>query len=136
MCQHCTEWSGLGVIDVLAGTLDLPEADRGTVRSWYERHWSFFRVLRWHEERGEVKCITVRNLVTGQPYVIRMNMTQCPFIPGMVVYGALTFWPVNPFRKRRSNSSLRRTYPTARSGWVRMSCWQHCSPSASRPTAK
>lgn len=25
-------------------------------------------------------------------------------------------WPVNPFRKRRSNPSLRMTYPTARSG--------------------
>src|SRR5579872_1663311 len=90
--QQCTEWSGLGVIDVLAGALDLSEEDRATLRSWYERHWSFFRVLQWQEEGGEVKCITAHNLVNGRPYVIRMNTGQCPFTPGMVVYGALTPW--------------------------------------------
>jgi hypothetical protein len=92
ICRHCTEWAGLGVIDVLAGTLDLPEADRATLRSWYERHRSFFRVLSWQEEGGEVKCITARNLVNSQPYLIRMNIDRCPFTPGMVVYGALTPW--------------------------------------------
>ncbi|HOW68921.1 MAG TPA: DUF3843 family protein [Candidatus Paceibacterota bacterium] len=92
VCQHCTEWSGLGVIDVLAGTLDLPEGDRATLRSWYERHWSFFRVLTRHEEAGEVKYITALNLVNRHPYVIRMDTNQCPFTPGMVIYGALTPW--------------------------------------------
>lgn len=42
------------MIDVLAGALDLPEADRCTLRTWYERHRSFFRVLEWHEEGEEV----------------------------------------------------------------------------------
>jgi hypothetical protein len=92
VCQHCTDWSGLGAIDVLAGTLDLPEPDRATLRTWYERHWSFFRVLTCHQEGEEVKCITARNVVNGQPYTIRMNMARCPFTPGMVVYGALTPW--------------------------------------------
>jgi hypothetical protein len=92
VCGHCTEWSGLGVIDVLSGTLDLPEQDRVTLRTWYERHRSFFRVLARHEEGGEVKTITARNVVNGQPYTIRMNMPDCPFEPGMVVYGALTPW--------------------------------------------
>ncbi|PWU18514.1 MAG: hypothetical protein C5B50_09005 [Verrucomicrobia bacterium] len=92
VCAHCTEWAGLGAIDVLAGALDLPERDRATLRSWYERHRSFFRVLSRHEEGGEVKTITARNLVNGCPYTIRMNVGQCPFLPGMVVYGALTPW--------------------------------------------
>jgi hypothetical protein len=92
VCQHCTEWSGLGVIDVLAGTLDLPEADRSTLRSWYERHRSFFRVLEWCQEGEEVTFITVRNLVNGQPYRVRMNTAHCPFSPGAVVYGAVTPW--------------------------------------------
>ena len=92
VCQHCTEWSGLGVIDVLAGTLNLPAEDKATLRTWYERHWSFFRVLTRHEEGDEVKFITARNLVNGQPYTIRMNMAGCPFTPGMVVYGAVTPW--------------------------------------------
>ena len=92
VCQHCTEWSGLGVIDVLAGTLNVPAEDKATLRTWYERHWSFFRVLTRHEEGDEVKFITARNLVNGQPYTIRMNMAACPFTPGMVVYGAVTPW--------------------------------------------
>jgi len=28
VCQHCTEWSGLGVIDVLAGALELPDEEQ------------------------------------------------------------------------------------------------------------
>jgi len=92
VCGHCTEWAGLGVIDVLAGALDLPESDRATLRTWYERHRSFFRVLGRHEEEGELKTITARNLVNGQPYAVRMNIAGCPFETGMVVYGALTPW--------------------------------------------
>ena len=92
VCAHCTEWAGLGVIDVLAGALDLLESDRATLRTWYERHRSFFRVLARHEADGEIKTLTARNLVNGQPYTIRMNAANCPFEPGMVVYGALTPW--------------------------------------------
>jgi hypothetical protein len=94
ICQHCTSWSGLGVIDVLAGILDLTEAERDTLRTWYERHTSFYRVLTRQEEAGEVKWISARNLVNGQPYIIRMNMdlAACPFKPGLVVFGALTPW--------------------------------------------
>lgn len=92
VCAHCTEWAGLGVIDVLAVALDLPETDRATLRSWHEQHRSFFRVLTRHEEGGEVKTITARNMVNGQPYTVRMNAADCPFAPGMVVYGALTPW--------------------------------------------
>ena len=92
VCGHCTEWSGLGVIDVLAAALDLPEADRATLRTWHERHRSFYRVLARHEEGGEVKFITARNVVNGQPYTIRMNIAGCPFEPGMMVQGALTPW--------------------------------------------
>ncbi len=92
ICQHCTEWSGLGVIDVLAGILNVPAGDKATLRTWYERHWSFFRVLTRQQEGDEVKFITVRNLVNGQPYAIRVNTTACPFTLGMVVYGAVTPW--------------------------------------------
>ena len=94
VCQHCTVWAGLGVIDVLAGALDLAEAERDTLRTWYERHAAVYRVLAWQEEAGEVKCITARNVVNGQPYQIRMNAdpAACPFKPGMMVFGALTPW--------------------------------------------
>jgi len=92
ICQHCTEWSGLGVIDVLAGALEVPAEDRVTLRTWYERHTSLFRVLTRNEAQAEVKFITARNLVNDQPYTIRMNMPACPFMPGMVVSGAVTPW--------------------------------------------
>ena len=92
VCERCTEWSGLGVVDVLAGTLDLSAEDRATLRTWHERHTSFFRVLAREEDGNELKFITARNLVNGQPYTIRMNMPTCPFMPGMVVSGALTPW--------------------------------------------
>jgi hypothetical protein len=78
VCAQCTEWAGLGVVDVLAGTLDLPEVDRATLRMWHERHCSFSRVLTREEENGEVKTITVRNIVNDRPYTIRMNVgTGC-----------------------------------------------------------
>ena len=39
-----------------------------------------------------MKFITARNAVNGQPYKIRMNMADCPFESGLVVFGALTPW--------------------------------------------
>jgi hypothetical protein len=92
VCGYCTAWAGMGVIDVLAAAIDLPELDRATLRTWYERHRSFFRVLTKSEEGGEVKFITARNVVNGKPYAIRMNMANCPFEPGLMVYGAVTPW--------------------------------------------
>jgi hypothetical protein len=92
VCQHCTEWSGLGVADVLAGALELSAADHATLRTWHERHLSFFRVLTRHENGDELEFITARNLVNGQPYTIRMNMSDGVFMPGMVVSGAVTPW--------------------------------------------
>jgi hypothetical protein len=94
ICQHCTLWAGMGVIDVLAGALDLTEAERDTLRTWYERHTSVYRVLARQEEGGEIKCITGRNVVNGQPYSIRMNvgLAACPHKPGDMVFGSLTPW--------------------------------------------
>jgi hypothetical protein len=125
LCQECSAWSGLGVIDVLAGTLALSEADRTTLRSWHERHWSFFRVLSWQEEEGEVKCITARNLVNDQPYVIRMNTEQCPFTPGMVVYGAVTPWRGEWYWSGEQNLAI--DVPEAEEASIRKKMLEHSS---------
>jgi len=45
LCQETTPWSGLGVIDILAATLDLTDSQRHDVRSWYERHRAYSRAL-------------------------------------------------------------------------------------------
>ena len=92
ICQHCTLWSGLGAIDILAGALDIPEADRETLRHWYERHAAPFRVLSRRDNGKETETIEVRNLVNGQPYTVRMNAPDCPFQPGNLVFGSLTPW--------------------------------------------
>ena len=92
ICQECTVWSGLGVLDVLAGALELPEDDRATLRSWYERHTAFYRVLTQQESRAETEFITARNIVNEQTYTVRMHMPNCPFRPGLLVFGALTPW--------------------------------------------
>lgn len=45
ICQECTRWSGLGVIDILAGVLDIDDNDRKDLRSWYERHAAPYMIL-------------------------------------------------------------------------------------------
>jgi hypothetical protein len=92
ICQESTGWSGLGSIDILASSLDISAEDRATLRTWYERHAAFYRVLSRQDRGEETECIFVRNLVNGQPYAARMNMPCCPFQPGWVVFGSLTPW--------------------------------------------
>ncbi|MBI2929902.1 MAG: DUF3843 family protein [Verrucomicrobia bacterium] len=92
VCQICTVWSGLGVIDVLAGALDVPESDRATLRTWYERHASFYRVLTTKVSGRETEFVTARNVVNGQIYTIRMGMPDCEWRPGLLVFGGLTPW--------------------------------------------
>jgi hypothetical protein len=92
ICQQSSVWSGLGAIDILAGALDVPAEDRATLRTWYERHAAFYRVLSRQDRGPETEHIVVRNVVNSQPYTVRMNMPKCPFQPGMVVFGSLTPW--------------------------------------------
>jgi len=92
VCQESTAWSGLGAIDILAGALDVSAEDRATLRTWYERHAAFYRVMSRQDRGVETERIVLRNLVNGQPYTVRMNMAGCPFKPQMVVWGSLTPW--------------------------------------------
>lgn len=87
ICQECTRWSGLGVIDILAGTLKLSAADRRSLRSWYERHASFYRI----QAVSDV-CLDVLNVINDQPYRIRVDISDHPFRPGHLVFGSLMSW--------------------------------------------
>ena len=92
ICQESTSWSGMGAIDILAGALDVSAEDRATLRTWYERHAAFYRVLS-RQDHGEItESIVVRNLVNGESYNVHMGMPRCPFQPGQVVFGSLTPW--------------------------------------------
>lgn len=92
VCQECTEWSGMGVIDVLAGALDLPEGDCTTLRDWYERHLAYYRIISLQKSGDEVETLIALNIVNHEHYTIRLNVRVCPFEPGMLVFGSLTPW--------------------------------------------
>jgi hypothetical protein len=87
ICQECTQWSGLGAIDILAGVLDISEDDRKDLRSWYERHAAFYKLLSVKNETLEAV-----NVISDRPYQIRINMKRHPFKAGQFVFGSLVPW--------------------------------------------
>ena len=87
ICQECTRWSGLGAIDILAGVLELSGDDRKDLRTWYERHAAFYKLLSVNDETLEAL-----NIISDQLYQIRINMQRHPFEPGKLVFGSLVPW--------------------------------------------
>ena len=87
VCQECTRWSGLGAIDILAGALDISDDDRRDLRSWYERHAAFYRLVSVSSE-----TLQAVNLINDQPYRIRIDMRRHPFRRGQVIFGSLVPW--------------------------------------------
>ena len=94
LCQECTAWSGFGALDLLAAALDLPDADRTTLRNWHERHAAFYRVDALHARGAEIETMSVVNLINDQPYSARMELprARCPFKVGQMVFGSLVPW--------------------------------------------
>jgi hypothetical protein len=92
ICQHCTDWCGLGVIDLLAAALDLSEPDRATLRTWYERHNAPYHVIEIVKRGAVAETMQVINVVNDQPYCIRLEMQKCPFAAGQIVIGSLVPW--------------------------------------------
>jgi hypothetical protein len=87
LCQETTHWSGLGVIDILAATLDITDDQRRDLRSWYERHMAYFRVVSLREPFMEVI-----NLLNEQPYTIHVGEIGDTFRVDDVVFGSLVPW--------------------------------------------
>ncbi|MCB0166738.1 MAG: DUF3843 family protein [Anaerolineae bacterium] len=87
ICQETTRWSGLGVIDILAGLLPLSTAQRKNLRGWYERHMAFYEML-------SLKSVTLHviNLINNQPYKIRVDKDINYFKPGHIIFGSLVPW--------------------------------------------
>ena len=92
ICQHCTDWCGLGVIDVLAGVLDLPKGERAELRTWYERHNAAYQIVGITKRGAVAETMDAINVVNDQPYRIRIEMEKCPFATGHVVIGSLVPW--------------------------------------------
>ena len=87
ICQECTRWSGLGAIDILAGVLDISSDDCRDLRSWYERHAAFYKLLSVSSE-----TLQALNVINDQPYQTRINMKRHPFKRGQLVFGSLVPW--------------------------------------------
>jgi hypothetical protein len=87
LCQETTHWSGLGAIDILAATLDITDSQRRDLRSWYERHMAYFRVVSLREP-----FIDVINLLNDQPYTIHVGEIGDTFRVDDVVFGSLVPW--------------------------------------------
>jgi len=87
LCQECTRWSGLGAIDILAEVLDISADARDELRSWYERHVAFYKVLTVSRD-----ALEVLNVVNDRTYRIKLNMERAPFTPGQFLFGSLVPW--------------------------------------------
>ena len=90
ICQQDTAWSGLGVIDILAGLLDITDDQRRDIRSWYERHTAIYKVKSISKTKG---VITVINAINDKTYKVRMDGDQITtFRRNRYVQGALVPW--------------------------------------------
>ncbi|MCL2878260.1 MAG: DUF3843 family protein [Acidobacteria bacterium] len=91
ICQDTTLWSGLGAIDILAECLDVPDEQKSELRSWYQRHASFYKIVKTDDNFTEAV-----NLINDISYQIQEGAPGYPrsrtFKPGMTVFGSLTPW--------------------------------------------
>ena len=84
ICQENTIWSGLGVIDIMAGALKLPERIQHDVRSWYERLVAIYKVVSLKND-----ILEVENIITEQKYLVRTFKDDDIFKKGNLVFGGL-----------------------------------------------
>ncbi len=86
--QENTIWSGLGVIDILAKALELPEKIQNEVKSWYERLISFYKVISTKKNILELK-----NIINEKTYKVRLDNNQNVFKKDHIIFGGIV-----PFR--------------------------------------
>lgn len=87
LCQSCSQWSGMGPIDLLAEVLNIPDALRDDLRSWSERHAAPFRV----DSLGKGHMF-VTNFVTKEQYRVDWDKGAEPIPVGTFVFGFLARW--------------------------------------------
>ncbi|KHE93464.1 MAG: hypothetical protein SCABRO_00759 [Candidatus Scalindua brodae] len=87
LCQENTEWSGLGVIDILAATLDITVSQCSELRSWYERHAACYRIVKVEDD-----IVSAINIVNKKLYTIRIGSHSSIFTLHDCVFGSLVPW--------------------------------------------
>ena len=92
ICQECTEWSGLGAIDILTQALNLEGRDRSDLMSWAHRHTAFYRVKEVERHQDTVESITALNIVNDRDYRIYVGLEIDQFQTESVIFGSLVPW--------------------------------------------
>jgi len=87
MCQNSTNWSGLGVPDILASVLDLSGNKRNELKSWYKRHLSYYKIKKINNDMLEVN-----NIINDRKYLIRVGEESRLFRIGRIILGSLVPW--------------------------------------------
>jgi hypothetical protein len=87
LCQECTEWAGLGPLEILASVLNLSPDRSADLLAWSERHNALFKVLSGNNQKMEVV-----NLINDVKYRIRLNLERSPFAQGDFLIGSLVPW--------------------------------------------
>ena len=91
--QITTTWSGMGVIDILAGLLNIPQSRKDEIKSWYERHASFYLI-----KSSQGKKVIAENIINQQNYRIIVGSNVNPFkindliFGNIVKYGTEWYW--------------------------------------------
>lgn len=81
--QNSTIWSGLGVIDILADLLKVPQNRKADIKTWYERHVAFYLI-----KSIQGKKINVENIINQQVYRIIVGSKINPFKINDLVFGS------------------------------------------------
>ncbi|GAF72685.1 unnamed protein product, partial [marine sediment metagenome] len=87
ICQETTLWSGLGVIDILASLLDITKKQKNDIRSWYERHAAFYKVLSIKDP-----FVEMLNIINDKTYTIRVGEFSSQFEDNHIYYQSLVPW--------------------------------------------
>ncbi len=84
ICQECTLWSGMGVLDVVANTIKVSESQKNEISSWYERHAAIYKV-----DEITSSVIKLNNLIINKPYTVYETGNWENFEEGQIIYGSL-----------------------------------------------
>ena len=87
ICQETTSWAGLGAIDIMASILKITESQSKDLRSWYERHTAFYKVLSINDP-----FVRVLNIVNDKPYTVRVGEFSSQFDMNHLYFGGLVPW--------------------------------------------
>ena len=75
------------MIDILASILEITENQRKDLRSWYERHTAFYKVLSINDP-----VVTVLNIINDKPYIVRVGDFSSQFDKNHLYFGGLVPW--------------------------------------------